>query len=60
MWSRPALKYHENIKFLSKTEPDTLENHKATKPEINVNYHLPASETSFKWHFAVGLMMVRL
>ena len=60
MWSRPVLKNHENIGFLSKTGPDTLENHKATKPAFNVRYLLPASKTPFKWLFADGLMMARL
>ena len=36
--------------------PDTLENHKATKP---LGYHRPASETPFKWCFSGGPMMTR-
>ena len=32
----PPLKNHKNIGFLSNTEPDPLENQKATKPELNV------------------------
>ena len=33
--SGPSLKNHKNIGFLSNTGPDTLKNHKATKPEFN-------------------------
>ena len=31
----PPLKNHKNIGFLSNTDPDPLENHKATKPAFN-------------------------
>ena len=30
------MKNHKNIGFLSNTGPDSLNNHKATKPELNV------------------------
>ena len=36
MGSRPTLKNHKNIGFLSNTGPDPLKNHKATKPALNV------------------------
>ena len=33
---RTPLKNHENKGFLSNTDPDSLENHEATKPAFNV------------------------
>ena len=33
---RNPLKNHKNVGFLSKTDPDPLDNHKATKPAFNV------------------------
>ena len=44
---------------LSNTGPDSVENHKASKPAFNVELHRPASETLFKWRFAGGPMMAR-
>ena len=32
----PHLENHKGIGFLSNTSPDPLENHKATKPALNV------------------------
>ena len=34
--SRPSLKFHKNIGFLSNTGPDPLKNYKVTKPASNV------------------------
>ena len=48
----PPLKNYKNIGFLSKSGPDPLKNHKATKPAFN-------DGQSFKWRFADGPMMAR-
>ena len=56
----PPVKNHKNIGFLSNTDPEPLENHKATKPTFNVCHHWNARETPFKWRFAGGLMMALL
>ena len=55
-----GMKNHKNIGSLSNTGPDTLKNHKATKPDSMLGRHRPASETPFKWCFAGGPMMTRL
>ena len=41
--SSPLLKYHKNIGFLSNTDPELLENHKATKPVAMLGHHWHAS-----------------
>ena len=43
-----ALKNHKNIGFLCDTGPDSLKNHKATKPAFNVGLSSAASKTPFK------------
>ena len=53
----PPLEHHIAIGFLSNTSPDTLENHKATKPAFNVGPSSAASKTPFKWCFAGGSSM---
>ena len=58
--SGPPEKNHKNIGFLSKTGPDPLKNHKATKPVFIFGPSSAASETQFKWRFAGGPMNVRL
>ena len=47
----------QKIVFLSKTGPDPLKNHKATKPAFNVG---PSLAWRLKWRFAGGPMMARL
>ena len=42
------LKSHKNIGFLSNAGPDPLKNHKATKPDLMLGRHRPASETPFR------------
>ena len=37
----------QNIGFLSKTGPDPLKNHKATKPDLVLGHQRHASETPF-------------
>ena len=53
----PPLKNHQNIGFLSKTGPDRLKNHKATKQHSMLGHHRPASVKPFKWRCAGGPMM---
>ena len=54
--SGPPLKNYKNIGFLSNAGPDSLKNHKATKPAFNVG---PSSASQlYKRHLnAGGLMM---
>ena len=49
--SRPSLKNHKNIGFLSNTGPDPLKNYKATKPAYNVGLSLACQQNTG------GLMM---
>ena len=56
----PPLKIHKNMGFLSKTGPDPVKNHKATKPAAMLGHHWPARETPFKWCFAGGQMIAHL
>ena len=52
---------HKAIRFICNTGPDPLENHVTTMPAFYiVGQHLPASETPFKWRFAVGPAMARI
>ena len=49
----PQLENHKEIGFLSKTGPNPLENHKATKPPSQYSmygHYRPASEPPFLWY----------
>ena len=54
------LKNHKNIGFLNNTGPDPLKITKLPNQHSMLGKHWHASETPFKWRFAVGPMMVRL
>ena len=56
----PPLKNHEIIGFISNTVPDPLKMTKLSSLHSMSGYHRHASETPFKWRFAVGPMMTRL
>ena len=56
--SEPPLKIKKNMGF-SNTGPDSLNNHKATKPAFNVGPPSAHQRTPFKWRFAGGAMMAR-
>ena len=56
----PHSKNHKNVGFLTETDLDPLENHKATKLAFNVGPYRPTSETPFKWRFAGGPIMAHL
>ena len=62
MGSRPPLKNHKAIGFLSNTSPDPLKNHKATKPAANVGpssaRHRNAILMVFRWWTNDGLLLV--
>ena len=46
----------QSFRVPSKTGPDPMENHKATRPAFNGG---PSSACQFKWRFAGGLKMAR-
>ena len=50
-------KNHKNIGLLSNTDPDPLENHKATKPAFNVGLSSARQRNAIKLRFAGELMM---
>ena len=52
-------KRRKALGFLSKSGPDSLKNHKATKPEFNVEQSSARKRTPFKWRFAGVPMMAR-
>ena len=58
------LKNHQNIGFLSKTGPDRLKNHKATKPAFNVGSpsarQRNAIKMAFRWWADDGSLWVVL
>ena len=59
----PRPEKSQKIGFLNNIGPDPLKNHKATKKASHhsmLGHHRPASEKSFKWHFAGGPMMAHL
>ena len=52
----PPLKTHKNLGFLSNTGSDPLKITKLPSQYSMLGHHQPASETSFKWRFAGGLI----
>ena len=58
----PSLKNHKNIGFLSKTGPDPLKNHKATKPAFNVGLSSArqrnAIKMTFRWRVNYGPLIL--
>ena len=52
------VKNHKAKGFLSKTGPDHMRNHKATKPAFNVAPTLAPSEMMFRWRANDGLLLV--
>ena len=58
----PPLKNHKCIGLLSNTGPDTLENHKATKPAFNIEPFLAPKRNSINMTFRLraddGLLLV--
>ena len=51
---------HNAMGFLSKTGPDPLENHKATKAAFKFGPLSARQGTSFKWRLAGGPIMAGL
>ena len=58
--SRPPLKNHKNIGFLSNTGLDPLKITKLPSQHSILGHHQHTRETPFKWHFTGGPMMARL
>ena len=56
----PQMINHKNIGFLSNTGPDPLKTTKLPIQQSMLDHHMHASETPFKWRFAVRPMMARL
>ena len=56
---RMPLKNHKNIGFLSNTDPDPLNNHKAAQPAFNNGLSLARQRNPLKWRFAGRPMMAR-
>ena len=56
----PPLKKHKNIVFLSNNGPDSLKNHKATKPAFNVwpSSARQRNAIAFRWRANDGPLLV--